>query len=204
MRTTLFPLSQAGRWEMNDKCDTWDFDPATPRVLKRSERVDADIVKWLRREALECERARHTHWVDPDKLIEAAAEIERLRAAMESGNYLTTNDKLSLGIERQALEIKSLQDEIERLRALPAPSEWRGMETYDPKTSPDICLVAYECGHVTAAEYMEYQVGGPDDHMTWSPLVSPKDENGRSLLDTAWPVAWRPYPAPPGKEKEGG
>ena len=56
-------------------------------------------------------------------IVEAAVEIERLRAQMESGNYLTENDKLSLAIERQALEIKERDDEIERLRPLLAATE---------------------------------------------------------------------------------
>jgi hypothetical protein len=73
-----------------------------------------DIVERLRTEA---SYWHPSHQKSPIRhLLEAAEEIERLRAQMESGNFLTENDKLSLAIERQALEIKERDDEIERLR----------------------------------------------------------------------------------------
>lgn len=104
-----------------------------------SEQMNADTL-------VERARKQAGYHIDNQKMVsgklfdELADEIERLRAEMETGNYLTTNDKLSLGIERQALEIKELQDTITRLRA--ERPGWRTMESapksgrailFDPK-----------------------------------------------------------------------
>lgn len=74
-------------------------------------------------------------------------------------------------------------------------SEWRDIRTYDPQNDPPIVLVAYECGHVTAAEYSERCVGGPDDHQTWEAYIPPRNE-ARYLFE-AWPSHWMPYPKAP-------
>jgi hypothetical protein len=78
----------------------------------------------------------------------------------------------------------------------PAGDGWRPIITHNPKTDPAICLVAYEDGHVTAAEYSELLEGGPDDHRQWETHIAPRAENGTAGL-YAWPIAWRPLPAPP-------
>lgn len=87
-------------------------------------------------------------------------------------------------------------------------SGWQDISTYDLRVHPDTVLVAFSDEFVTAAEYSEHIVGGPDDHRTWNcwlagdKAASPQQYHDR-LLGRAWPTHWRPLPEPPEKEKAG-
>ena len=84
--------------------------------------------------------------------------------------------------------------------AVPQSDGWQPISTYRPEIGPIICLVAYEDGHVTQAEYSEYIEGGPDDRQSWEAAVAPTYSTGAYDFD-AWPTYWRPLPPAPETKK---
>lgn len=100
---------------------------------------------------------------------------------------------------------RHIADRIDRmLDAAPLPPAsarggWKTMESYNPKSSPSICLVAYPNGHVTVAEYSEKCEGGPDDFKDWQAHIEPRISDDEQDF-YVWPIAWQNLPAPPTQE----